>query len=301
LSKPVKIIDTCSGLNTVADPFQPQTATDMTEMVNVVVSDSGKIELAFGHTKALSLTNGHSLFCDDSACLVCDGTSLYQVLPDLSDKQLLRSGLSGERLDHARYGPAIYYSNAYERGVVHEWERKAWNVEPYWVQNSKRYFESTVPAFEHIEMHHGHMLGSIGNALYRSEIGSPGLFSSKIPVLFPSRIIMIKHVESGVFVSDESQIWFLRGIDPHKFALGDPVSPYPVVEWGDCQEYINGSEVAGYEQPGQCALWISREGLCMGTNTGQHYNLTRQKIIYPSSGRQGAALIRGFQVIHTLR
>jgi len=305
MSKDQSIIERCTGLNIVHDPLQtPEgieaNTSDLAVAVDVVISDSLKVESADGFTLKRAATLCHSGFCDGGDALVCDGTSLYQLGTDytLTGK---RSGMSGDQLDYAQYGNAIYYTNGTQNGIFHGGASWPWNVDTYNAGETFKYFAPTVPVFNHIEVHHGYMLGSIDNALYASELGRFGLWHMKSPAMLPSKILMIKHVEQGCFVSDEKKIYFFKGLDPHQFSVGDPVSPYPVYEWADCIDYIQGTEVKGYETPGMCAIFNCKEGLCLGTPDGQLLNLTRKKIINPDTGAAGASLLRGFNIIYTVR
>jgi len=295
---PGLILEKCTGLDIVVDPIG--STTDLGIAMDVIISDSLEVERAYGFTDVKAITNGHSLFCDGADCLVCQGTSLYQVGTDFSLRGI-RSGMSGAQVDYAQYGTAIHYTNGGQNGVYQDGVSWPWVVDIYNFGETFKRFETTVPVFDHIEVHNGYMLGSIGNALYASELGKMGLWCMKDPILLPSKIIMIKHVKQGVFVSDEKSVYFMSGLDPHTFSVGDPVSPYPAYEWSDAIDYIQGSEVKDYETPGLCAIWNSKEGLCLGTPDGILLNLIRKKIIMPDTGTTGASLLRGFNVITSIR
>ena len=304
---PVSIIDRCAGLNIVVDPLQPPEdawtlTSDLAKAVDVVISDSFIAERAYGHAPLAAVTTGHSLFCDGGDCLLAQGTTLYQVGTDFSLRSV-KTGMSGRRLDCDQYGTAIYIANgtAADQCIFQDGATWPWMTDEYNAGETFRHFEGTVPIFDHIENFNGFMLGAIGNCLYGSELGRFGLWNMKEPIMLPSRILMIKRVQSGVFVSDEQSVYFFKGTEPRSFSVGPPLSPYPAVEWSDCIDYINGTEVMGLGLPGMCAIWQSKEGLCLGTADGQIYNLIRKKIITPDNGQAGASLLRGFTVISTLR
>jgi len=281
IREPYVFVERCAGLNNVYDPVQEpesvkQFLVDLSDCINVVVTDNNRIQRVDGYTSLASLTNGHSLFCDGGDCLVNQGTTLYQVKPNLTLSSV-RTGLSGEPLSHAQYGPAIYYSNTRENGIFYDGASNTWDIDVYNGPDTTRYFEESVPKFSHIAVFNGYMLGFIDNALYASEHGSFGLWNM-IPVWFSdSRGLMIKPVYNGVFISNESRQYFLEGAVPEDFKE-NLVAEYPAYEWSDAIDYVDSSDVIP-ETVGLCAVWWSHKGLCIGTAGGQFAELIKKKII----------------------
>ena len=311
----VTIVDKCEGLNTILDPMHPVKDTDqygrpipsphLAKAVNIRITDSNKIELGPGFTKLEDLTAGHSLFCDNGPCLVHDGGSMYEVAADLSLSAAKRTGMSGNKLDHAQYGQAIYFGNRQEKGVYYGGASLAWDVDTYNGPPTDRQFETSVPLFNHLAGFNGYILGSIDNALFACEIGKPGLWEMKPIWMSDTDIIMIKAVASdgaqpfgGIFVSDTKRQFFLSGLDPRNLAEGK-VADYPAIEWGVAHGYADASDFS--DASGRVGAWFSRKGLCLGTAQGGFTNVMHTKIAIPSTGTAGACLIKGHNIISILR
>lgn len=290
-------LETCTGANNVVDPVKLD-AGELEYAHDVVVSEAGRIDRADGHTQIASLTNGHSLFCSGrSACLVAQGTALYNVAADNSLAGL-RSSMSGGRLDYTRHGSEVFYTNAVQHGIVRDNKSWVWAVGEYTGSKTSRHFEPAVPVFEHIEAHIARMFGSIDNTLFESEPGEFGLFCLREGRSFSSKIIMLKSVAGGLFVSTLDEMYFLRGTE-HADFVEIRVADYPAYEWSDAADLIEGLEI-GLQIPGQCALWNSPEGPCLGTADGSFLNLVKSRIVYPDEALSGATLLRGYRLIASL-
>lgn len=296
--EPVNILDSVTGINMKVDPHD-NAPNDLAEAVNVIINDAGKIQLAPGNIKLKDLTNGHSGFCeDDYICLVCQGTNLYRLQYDFDTLVGLRSGMSGDYLDYVQFGNAVYYCNGSEVGVVQDWTSWEWQVDTYTGAPTTIKWEETIPAFNHIELFSGRMLGSIDNILYWSEIDQFGLFSKEHFVGFGSDIIMMKAVGTGLFVSDKKGQYFLSGFNPFTWTLNQ-VAEYPALEWSDRIKMPDGMAIK-LEVPELCGLWLSSEGPCLGMPSGKLVNLTIDKIIYPEASA-GAVMLYGNHLIQSLR
>ena len=142
------ILENCNGLLTIVDPVIATGDIDkgpiiqnLASCMNVVISDSNKVEVTKGTTKLFNLTNGHSLFCDGGVCLVCQGGTLYEVNINLTLSSSKRSGMSGNKIDYAQYGDAIYFGNRNEHGVYYNGAALSWDVDTYTGPLTDRYFE----------------------------------------------------------------------------------------------------------------------------------------------------------------
>lgn len=297
------ILKNCTGVNNVVDPkrlphdYKGQTS-DLQYGVDVVVTEGMRLSRADGFASVASLTNGHSLYRKSGDCVVCQGGSLYAVGSDYSLTGL-RSGMTGGRVSYDQHGAAIYYSNGSESGIIHSNKSWVWRVEDYLGVDSDNQWLPYVPGFSHIAFHAGHLVGSVGNVLYCSELGKFGLFNKENVRVFSSDIIMIESVKGGIFVSDCNDTWFLAGTCNYDFIEGSaPVLDYPAFEWSAAYKKVEGLKI-GLDTIGLCAVWNSPKGLCAGLPTGEAVNLIDDKVIYPQGGSSGATLVRGYSVIST--
>lgn len=300
--KPITIIKNITGLNTVDKPYElPRDDQALTSAlqyaVDVVVNRAMRLERADGYELKTALTDGHSLFGrDNSETVVAQGSELHLVDSDCN-LSLLKTGLSGNYLDYVYHGNSIYYCNGTQTGTIHNGVAYDWQVGSYSGPNTDRPFQSTIPPFDHIAEHFGHIVGSMGPYLFASELGDPGLFYALNMIQFATPIRMIISVAEGLYVSDQEFTWFLRGSSPSNFVQGNaPVLPYPAIEWSAARQQVKGLKI-GLETPGMCALWNSPEGPVAGLPDGTAINLVDEMVIYPPDMQFGASLIRGYDLI----
>jgi hypothetical protein len=293
----VPVIQNTTGLNTVDPPHRANAEnTFLAAAVNVRISRNGEISIVPGYTKLQDLTNGHSLFCDGGDCFVCQGGSLYQVATDYSLSGV-RSGMCGDPVSYATHRDKTYYTNGTENGVIRANVSYVWGKDEYFGPDTTRYF-SEPPVGHHLEIARGRMFVAENNVLWWSEPYQFGLFNQATSfVRFKTKIVMVKRVEGGLFVSDSEQTHFLPGSDPAGFSQVT-VATYPAYEWSVATGYVDG-QVLGLS--GKCALWSSPEGAILGSPDGQITNLNKDKVVYPENATAGASLIRGYDFIHTMR
>jgi len=298
---PVTLLHGCTGLNTVVDPVRlpydsKAGVSDLGVAVNIRIDETGRVSRVDGFS-SVDTGSYHSLFCDGGDCFVGKGTALYQVGMDLSVTGV-RSGLSGDRITYAQSGNRTYYSNGTQNGYIESGISRPWNKDDYLGPDSAKYF-SAAPVGNHLAFAFSRMFVSEDDVLWWSEPFRNGLFNKAINfVRFSTKILMLKPVASGCFISDEKRTYFLRGTDPHQF-IQEIVANYPAYEWSDAIDYVDGMEI-GLDSSGLCAFWSSPEGAILGTANGQIVNMNKAKIIYPEDGQSGASLIRGYEFIHTI-
>jgi hypothetical protein len=307
--EPVPVVERSLGINTVLDPFQPiatEGADYLAEGVNIRITDSNVIEQSEFPRTLLTLTNGHSLFCDGGSCLVHQGGTMYEVAADLTLSVAKRTGMSGNKISHTQAGDVILYSNLHENGAYYNHTAIPWTVDSFGRRpETSRHFVDHVPLFSKIAYFNGYILGAIGNALFASEMGKFGLWNMKPVWMSNSDIIMIKPVVSetfqplgGVYVSDRGRISFLAGLNPRKFS--EPrLTHYAAIEWAVAHGYADGAAFG--ERPGLCAAFMTTEGLCLGYPDGTLVNVTQKAIKIPEGFVSGACLIDEHNIISTLR
>lgn len=293
-----------TGLNTSDTPsrvsYDPETGvSDLIEAVNVDISKSGGVRRTEGYSY-LQTGNFHSLFCEDGwTCLVGKDTSIYAVNTDYS-LQGVRSGLTGAPIDYCQVGQSIFYTNGTQNGMVINQVSYPWLFTDPLVSRSDRDMEQ-VPVAQHLEFAFGRIFFSIGSMVCWTELGLFGIYSPTINnVQFGSKVLMMKHVEDGMFISTSRNTYFCRGKDPHSWTL-ERVATYPAYEWGAARDYVDGQEAGVKEmEAGPCALWNSPKGVCLGTTKGKFFNITQKKIVYAEDGRAGACGLRGFHLYHSI-
>lgn len=294
---------TSTGLNTVVSPhrlqYSPDTGVqDLASAVNVTIDASGQIGRRKGYTKLANLVGAHSLFCDGHDCIVAAGTKLYTVNQDYSLNLVRQDLIEGLRIDYVQINTETYYSNGTQLGIIRNGLDVPWVKAPYIGPSTNQGFNGPVPG-NHISFLGGRIYTSNGPNIFYSEPFSWSEFDlSKSFYMMDSKVLMLKAVASGMFISTESTTYFLKGLKPSEQELIQ-VAPYPCYEWSAAIDLVEGLEI-GIQESGPCALWMSKVGACLGTPSGNFTNLTRQKIQYPSSGLAGASLLNGYDFIQSI-
>jgi hypothetical protein len=297
--KPSTIFSAATGLNTVVDPVRlpfSKGVTDLGVAVNIEIDQSGRVTRRKGQT-LLQSGAYHSLFCDSGDCFVVKDTALYQVAADGSLTGI-RSGLTPDKMSFAQSGDRTYYTNGYEKGWIEGGVSNAWQIGTFTGPDTNRIFSAPITG-NHLSIFSGRMFISEDNVLWWSEPYDFGLFNkAESFIQFHTKILMIKSVAGGMFLSTEENTYFLEGVNPRAWNARK-VCPFPAVEWSEAIEYRDGGDI-GFD-PGLCALWASPEGAILGTPGGQIINITKEKIIYPETAKTGFGCLIGYQFLHGLR
>lgn len=289
-----------TGVDTSVDPseieYNPDSGVSALAVgVNIDVTNSGRAEIT--QSGYLQHTPGsfHSAWRDKGDAFVGKGTELYALLPG-KILSLVRSGMSGNRIDFTQIGPETYYGNGYQHGVIISKTALPWPTTTNFLE--KISVLDPVPPPNHLAEADGRIYFSVDNMFCWTELLAYGVYSPSMNfIMFGSYIRMIKPVDGGIFLSTNNNTWFLSGHDPHKFKQSyRPVGP-PAHEWSVSSEYRRGIEVG--INGGQCAFWGSDEGSCMGTPSGDVVIMNKDRIVFPKCNR-GAGFIYGDQFIHTM-
>ncbi len=292
-----------TGLNTVEDPtsinYDPKTGiSDLAEAVNVQITPNGGIERVDGYS-LLQSGEFHSIFCENNVdCVVGRTTTLQAVNNDYSLTGI-RSGLSGERISFCQVGSTIAYTNGTQNGQINNKVSSSWFYSDP-LNYKGREVTDVVPVAEHLDFFAGRIFFTLDNLLCWTEVGLWGLWLPKVACIrLGYRIRMIKHVDNGMFASDNTGTHYFSGKNPHAWQYNE-VAKFPAYEWSDCPGHVEGMDI-GLGQPGLCALWCSPEGAILGTPNGQIINLNKEKVIYPEDGYYGAGcVLRGYQLIQSI-
>lgn len=302
----VNILNRCAGLNNRIDPSaipvdHETGATDLTSAVDIIITDAHKIERRPTRKKLIdgSFHSGYS-HAADLSLVVQENTSDAALMRFNPDETLtgLRSGLTKNlRMAYVRAGFWYYYCNTKENGVVKE-DGLSYAWPSYDPPTEVTRELSPAPVGGKLAFLSGRIFVVVDDTIYWSLPHEPGLFDLERFVRHTSKVLMIKPVLGGMFVSTERETLFYTGVDPEQWD-SIPVLPYPAIEWSDSIDYLQTSRL-GVDMRGNSAFWFSENGLIAGLPSGDVINLTEDKMIYPES-TEAAALLFHDKLIYTMR
>jgi hypothetical protein len=134
----------------------------------------------------------------------------------------------------------------------------------------------TPPIGTHIDVLSGRILLADDDELIFTEPYLPGIYNSiRGWRRFESDILMIRTVDNGTFVSDETSVYFLAGNNPNEWILKKILS-YPAIEYGSNPLLINPQNF-GLQTDQSSLLFNTEKGLCIGLPDGTIINLTEQR------------------------
>lgn len=147
-----------------------------------------------------------------------------------------------------------------------------------------------------LEFYNGRLYAALGNVLYCSDsLDTQGGIEQmderqNVVAVFSSEITLLKRVDGGLFVSDESETFFLQGADPviDQGFSQRTIFLYPAVA-GTAAPISPGQ--LGSEAQGDAAIWVSEKGVCVGLPGGSAVNLS-DGTFSPPQGRRGGAVVR---------
>ncbi len=160
----------------------------------------------------------------------------------------------------------------------------------------KRLHHGIPPPADRMETHRGMMFYAIGSLLAFSDpfdYEQVDFQSNLIP--FDSAITMLASVETGLFVSTQTDIRFIRTDEQSRISL-DP-RPYGFAAIAGSQAKLDLAKV-GDGQSGRGVLFATVDGICLGSPDGSVSNLTRRKFQVDKASSATATVV-GSQYVLT--
>jgi hypothetical protein len=147
---------------------------------------------------------------------------------------------------------------------------------PYVAQPLPTFGVTEVPYLKYIQLAHGRLWGAEGKYLRYSESSKFEWFRDKNRFYFPDDITVIAPYNLGLYVSTLNKTWLLEGTDTSKMTMnsvGDVGIPgtYCIVEG-------RGYEISKEFSQVPTPIWVSKTGICTGTQTGRVVHLTEKNL-----------------------
>lgn len=275
------------GLNNVTEPhrlkYREEGSCPLAEAVNVIIDDSGSVMRRFGVT---SLREGahHSLWAQGKWCFFVSDGNLFRRFLSGTNAQIF-TGCGDAQMYYSVFGDRVYCTNGTFKAVVSESAIAAWSATIGHQRGTDTRTLGLPSMSGPICRHAGRMYVADGRYLWESDPGYAGCFDLGDGWLdMGADIAAMISVRGGLFVSTAIETIFLSGSSKADFVLVN-AHPAPIVH--GTQSHIMGDDIAdGTMFTGRCAVWVSPDGVCIGSEDGKVMNVTSRKLRFdePTSG-----------------
>lgn len=304
--KPITLYNGSTGLNTILDPQRLSQGTkqapgiiELAQGVNVSIDDRGLATLREGYGNCLSGTF-HSLFCDGGDCFaVQERTSDAAIVRITSLSPLIvslvRTGLAKNlRMRFCQVNTDTFYGNGAQIGYIRDGISYIWQVGTYQGPTADLAFVDAIPLASHIAFRPGgQMVVAEGAALWINHSAFQfGLFSKRKGYIgFQSDVQMLVMVRDGFFASDAGKTWFFRKTPGEWYGYKQEFADdSPVIQGTLAHDTVKLSD-AGIDLPWHGRVWCNSKGVCIGSDDGHVFELTRDRVAYPEGVVRGASCI----------
>jgi hypothetical protein len=285
--------DRFSGMNNVEKSFRlPVTRdanwkkmADMSEIENLDIDNSWALASRAGSSLKLSGTTIHSLWSDGGrVCLFVDGSYLHRLTQAYTAVEIANVG--SDRMAYALWDDRVYMTNETYIGYLREY-----TLSP--LVSPEKNYKLPLPAGKFIAYYRGRLYVAKRNVLYISDALCDHYDVRTGYRTFEGDITMLIALDKGLYVAD-GKTWFVTGAEPDEFhrdkVLDTDAIPYTAV-------VVNGKNI-GDGLSGNLAMWVSKEGICLGDNDGKVKNLTRSRYAMSSHGVGGAVVRNVSETVH---
>ena len=292
-----------TGLKNTVDATR-LTAKELERAVNIDLDDTGQPHRRRGRTR-VSPGAFHSLFSSDNGKLFgVKNQQLGVINPDYSFLPLM-SGIGAQpplvQLAYAQVGDSIYFSSPNECGIISESAKTVGRWGPttdIWLSpviNPTKGLPAIAgrllgapPLATYLAYWNGRIYLAQDNLLWATELYLYNMIDkTKNFFQFEAPITMVGAVGDGLYVGTQEGCWFLSGSSLKELkrvrVLDSPVIPGSMVTMPS--EVANPPQVdLGQDTPVSLGLlFMTTNGYCAGQNSGQCFNLTESKFIFPEA------------------
>ena len=287
--------------NTVTEERLKQ--TELSAAVNVDIDDAGQLHRRRGRNR-VDAASYHSLTdLGDRHMVVRDGV-LGFLSPGYAFTGLVSVG--PEKLCYTRVGNTIYFTSRIASGKVVDDVLLPWGIEGAgeWISPVIRPTAtlgaisgkvlSAPPHATEIEAYRGRIYLAAGPVLWATELYLYDKVDlDKNFVVLEDDITMVRAVADGLYVGTTRQLIFLRGTLSeglkHELVLDAPViqGSAVLVPWSKVHPRARTQPVPEGNGP----VFMTGDGICLGLDGGEVYNLTQDHMVFPGAV-SAAALYR---------
>lgn len=271
-----------SGLNTALEPHRLRYGEDggcpLVSCSNVFVDHGGGVRTRHPRSEIYGEASHSFWSYGDFAFFVSDG-DLYRLYADKTSV-IVASDVGDELMSFAFFLGRVYACNSVYRAIITE------SMVYPWVASIPQQFSSDTRVlgfpsdFSRCAVHAGRMCLISGSKIWFSEPYCHACFDMGAgPVDLVSDISGFVSVESGVYVSNQQETFFISGGSQRDFSGMVSVFKSSIV--AGTEVVLPAHEVGFDRSLGLAAMWVSQYGVCAGTSDGVVVNLTATSLRFP--------------------
>lgn len=257
-----------SGKNNIRNPWELRNH-ELTTATNVDINDVKRIQRRLGFTK-VSTGSYRNLWSDGSTCLATKGNDLISIASNLTESTL-RAAVGTDHICYAKINDVIGLANG--------------SVTIYVQDNTAQDFppptdthKIDIPVSNLIEEYNNRFYLAQGAILWWSDILSQRfgcIDKRENGRQLSSSIQLMRSVDDGIYFSDATDIYFMKGDDPYS-AILRKVLNYPALFDACCE--ISGMLLPPFIEPieGKCLAIATTKGICIAGNGGKIFNITEK-------------------------
>lgn len=268
---------------------------------NIDLDDAGQVHRRRGYTR-IATGNFHSLFQGSWYVYAVKDGNLGIVNADGSFR-VLKTGIGPDKLAYVEVDRKVYFSSLSASGVIN----KDQTVSDWGAVDSQGYWYSPVvkptatlnpisgtylhapPMANVLGYWNGRIYLANGKDLWATELYLyDSVDRTENYLQFEADITLIGTVTDGMYVGTTTDVWFLSGAFKEMRRI-------PVVRYGALYGSLVTipAELVGGEQSSSknAVLFMTESGLFAGMDGGMCYNLTQNRVLFPSA-TSAAALFR---------
>lgn len=269
------------GINSVEEswelkPDELQVATD------VDITKAGRLKRRDGTNKVVS-GDFHSMFSTPWIWLSVQDNNLVMINPDLT-VTILRYDVGDFDMSYAVVNDTVGYTNGNVIGYVRDGIS-------YLFPNPTEEYKLPITPGDLIETYANRFFITKDNVYFWTDILSHrfGAYDKRMNGRqLPSKILLMKAVDDGIYLSDEEYIYFIHGSDPYEMVIKQVLN-YSAIEGMVCEIDIRLLPLQGVS--GKCYAIGTKRGICFVMNSGNVFNATEKYYQFPDV-KKGAMLFK---------
>jgi hypothetical protein len=297
------IVGRFGGIKNTVSP-ERLTLEELEAAVNVDIDDAGQVRRRRGYTRVAD-GDYHSLYATDEGWLVVKDGYLGSLDHDYGFTSITYAG--PDRLSYARVGRTVYFTSRSTSGKTDGFTALPWGVmggDSNWVSPVVTPTDTlgeiggkllgAPPLATEIELYNGRIYLAAEKLVWATELylydyvdKTRGFYQ------FPHDVTMLEAVDGGIFVGTEGGLYFLKG--SHAEGLKQQqINASAVIPGSSAVAPASRAHPSGKQggaPEGDAVLFMTADGICAGFDGGEVHNLTRGRVVFPST-TSAAALYR---------